>query len=89
MKKIQFFIIVSIIWTFSGCSQNLGPGYQFDLFKNTKNWDLAKAVERESSDEIVRLLKQGNTDINLQEPKFGTTLLHLAIGNDKLISVKF
>jgi hypothetical protein len=71
----------------SSCSsQDLGPGYRFELFINTKNWELAQSVKEENENAIRSILKQGNVDVNLQEPKFGVTLLHLAIGNGKLHS---
>jgi ankyrin repeat protein len=87
MVKITM-ISILINCFFVGCSQNFGPGYSFELFKNTSNWDLAKAVENENEKEIKRLIKDGNANINLQESKFGRTLLHLAVGNDKLISTE-
>ena len=49
---------------------------------------MAKAVQNEDEREIKRLVKENGVDINLQESKFGKTLLLLAIGNDKLLSTK-
>ena len=87
--KISTQILIScIIFSFAACSQNLGPGYQFDLFKNTPSWKLAKAVEREDEKEIMKILREQNVDINFQEPIYGNTVLHLAIANDKLMSTK-
>ena len=77
-----------IICTYTSCSQNLGPGYQFDLFKNTPTWKLAKAVKREDEKEIIKILREKDVDINFQEPIFGNTVLQLAIANDKLLSTK-
>ena len=87
---MKFFLIIMIFFCYlnSGCSQNFGPGYSFELFKNTPNWELAKAVKNENEKEIIKLIKQKKVDINLQEPHFGNTLLLLAIGNDKLIATK-
>lgn len=83
-------LIFIISCTAMACSQNqkLGPGYQFDLFKNTPNWELAKAVDIEDTVAIKKLIKDDSLDINLQEPRFGNTLLCLAVENDKLISTK-
>lgn len=86
MKMFVLFFIIH--FAFSGCSQNRSLGYEFDLFKNTPNWKLAKAIENEDVDQIVTILKDVNVKINLQEPKYGQTLLMLAVGNDKLKSVK-
>ncbi|MGH2565254.1 MAG: ankyrin repeat domain-containing protein, partial [Ginsengibacter sp.] len=86
--KYSLIAIMFVCCLNSGCSQNFGPGYSFELFKNTPNWDLAKAVQNENENEIRKLIKEKGVDINLQEPKFGNTLLLLAIGNDKLISTR-
>lgn len=83
-------VIISIAITMSSCSQSqsLGPGYEFDLFKNTPNWQLAQAVNKEDTDAISHILKNGGTNINFQEPQYGNTVLSLAISNGKLLSVK-
>jgi len=88
MKK-YFLIVITNTIILSSCSQDstfLGPGYRWDLFKNTPNWDLAKAVAKEDTAEIYAIVKSGKAEINLQEPKFGRTLLMLAVGNDKELS---
>lgn len=74
----------------NGCSQNSerGPGYDFNLFKNTPNWKLAKAIINEDKDDLERLLKDSGININLQENIYGNTLLQLAVGNDKLVSTQ-
>jgi hypothetical protein len=87
MRKV--FLPLFIIIIFSGCNQDYGPGYQFDLFKSTKNWELAKAVEKENAQQIQSIIGEDNSvNVNLQESLYGNTLLHLAIGNDKLLSTK-
>jgi ankyrin repeat protein len=90
MVKLQIILIFIISCTTMACSQNqkLGPGYQFDLFKNTSNWELAKAVDREDTTAIKQLIRKNKLNVDLQEPRFGRTLLLLAIGNDKLKSTK-
>lgn len=72
----------------SGCTQNLGPGYEFSLFKNTPVAKLARAVEDQDTLEILQILNDEAVDPNYQESKFGRTLLHLAVGNGKIISSK-
>lgn len=81
-------LMIFISCTFAACSQNLGPGYQFSLFKNTPSGELAKAVEREDEKKIIKILSDKNVDINFQESKYGNTILHLAIANDKLRSTE-
>ena len=87
MKILNILMVLFLTFN-TGCSQNFGPGYSFDLFKNTPNWHLAQAVEKEDSNRIKRIIKGEAIDINFQEPKFGSTLLKLAVGTDKLISTK-
>jgi len=84
-----FLILFFFGCIFNGCSQeNRGPGLSFDLFKNTPNWDLAKAVKQEDVPEIRRLIRDNKINVNLQEQKYGQTLLLLAVGNDKPVSTK-
>lgn len=87
MKKLAFLISL-ITFTFQSCTQSFGPGYEFELFKNTPNWELAKAVKSEDEDAINSILKDKNININLQEPTFGGTILMLAVGNEKLKSAR-
>jgi len=85
--KLQTFIVF-FVSTLTACSQNRGVGYQFELFQNTTCWKLAKAVDKEDLKEIKRILENKNININLQEPKYHTTILHLAISNDRLNSTR-
>jgi ankyrin repeat protein len=64
-----------------------GPGYRWELFNGTPEWELAKAASHEDTSRIYQIIKQGGVDINSKEPKFGQTVLTLAIANDKLNSV--
>ena len=86
--KVRIVIVIFLNIFFIACSQNRGPGYKFDLFKATPNWELAKAIEEEDSLGIVNALKDKNVDINLQDKKRGRTLLLLAIGNEKIRSTR-
>lgn len=80
-------IIISMIFlTFNACSQRHIPANSFELFKGTSLSDLAEAVEKENKNEIINGLKNKEVNINIQEPFFGQTLLHLSIENNKLIS---
>jgi hypothetical protein len=84
------FILILISSCLSSCSQDdgLGPGYKWELFKNTPNWDLAKATKQEDTAAIFEIVKEKKIDLNLQEPKYGRTLLILAVGNDKFYSTQ-
>ena len=83
-------VVFFIITLMSSClqSQSLGPGYEFELFKNTSIWNLAKAVRDEDTSEINKILNNKTVNIDFQEPKFGNTLLLLSVSNGKVLSVK-
>jgi len=65
-------------------------GFKFTLMKNTPVWALAQAVKQEDVDEIKRLIQEEKVNVNYQEHQSPahTTILHLAVANDKLQSVK-
>src|SRR5580658_10106732 len=88
MKKYKILLTAFLLFLVIACSQDFGPGYRFELFRNTGNWQLAKAVDEQDTVRINALLKTGHLNIDLREPKFGRTLLLLAVGNDKLASAK-
>ena len=64
------------------------PGFDFSLFQHTSAHLLAKAVEEDDTLAIRRYVTGDSVPINLQEPKFGNTLLLLAIANNKELSSK-
>ena len=51
----------------------------YRLFLDTPIWELAKAVRDENVEEIQRLVKVKKVDMNYQDPKYGQTLLILAV----------
>jgi hypothetical protein len=87
MKTINRRIYQFLLLTFATLrvfgQSSWGPGYQWELFKGTPVWDLAQAVAKEDTSKMYGILKVNSTYINFQEPKFGKTLLILAVGNDK------
>ena len=82
--------VINLFWLLiiSCKAQIVGPGYNFNLFDSTSNQALARAVENDNINEIKKIVSKGDIKIDLQEPKFGNTLLMLAVGNDKINSVK-
>ncbi len=76
MNKI---IVITMMFIFCGCSSSQNNNYlgaDVCLFKNTPVWELAKAIEKDDSVEIRRLLRGKQKEyINYQEKKFGQTLL--------------
>jgi ankyrin repeat protein len=86
-----YLLLFICLFFFKGCvSQNYkGPGNDFDLFEGTKNESLAKAINREDTLLANDILNDKSINIDLQESKFGNSLLMLAIVHDKLTSVQF
>lgn len=86
MKKA---LVINLFWIFIiGCKAQLGPGYRFELFDSTANSVLAKAVAQEDTNEIQKIVNKGDINVDFKEPKFGRTLLLLAIGNNKIYSTR-
>ena len=83
-------ICILIALVFISCSLNVSSGAQFDLLKDTPVWSLAKAVEDEDTAEIRELIQEKHLDVNYKESRsqWGVTLLHLAVYNEKLLSIK-
>ena len=81
------FCIAIICFTFTSCREievdksNL-RGWDYRLFQDTPAWELAKAVQDGRICKIKSILQEDSTLINYQEPRFGETLLMLAIWND-------
>lgn len=63
------------------------PGFDFDLFKGTEGYHLALAVKNESINEITNIVNQKKVPIDILDPKFGHSLLMLAVANDLPLSV--
>lgn len=64
------------------------PGFDFKLFKGTPVWELAKAVESENIRDIDIILRDSNIKVDFHEPKFGNTVLMLAVATNKQKSVR-
>ncbi len=92
MKTLSILII---FFSLTGCYNRdrivekdklLGKDYR--LFQNTPVWDLAKATEDQDVFSIQNLVLEKKYPVNYPEPKFGNTLLMLAIENSDYKSVK-
>ncbi|WP_314244737.1 ankyrin repeat domain-containing protein [Empedobacter tilapiae] len=92
---IRIVLIIMLFLTFIRCydrdkkvdNKNL-LGKDYRLFQDTPLWDLAKAVEDENVTLINQLITKKKRSIDYKEPKFGNTLLMLAIENNDYKSVK-
>lgn len=89
MPKRHLYILLTctIILCYS-CTHHYPPGYDFKLFRNTAGWELAQAVESENTSKIGKILKSHSISVDIAEPKFGNTLLMLAVANRKKKSVE-
>jgi len=82
MKKIYPIIIIVFLTACQGAGNNR-LGKDFGLFQETPVWELAKAVRAEDVAEIKRIVAERQQKVDYQEPKFGSTLLMLAVLNEK------
>ena len=93
MKYRKILTVCFVLWfCYTSCNlvDETPVGYRIELMKDTPVWELAKAVKEEDTDRIRELIQEKHLDVNYQERKspVATTLLHLAVGNDKLLSVE-
>lgn len=63
-------------------------GNDYRIFQSTPVWELAKAVQDEDTIKIEQIVSQKKDLIDYPSPKFGSTLLSLAVSNDQYNSVK-
>jgi len=82
-KKLIFAGVI-ILWS---CNPSL-PGFDFDLFRGTPSHQLALAVKNESIDQIAETISQKKVPVDAVDPRFGHTLLMLAVSNNLKASVK-
>jgi uncharacterized protein len=94
MKKYFNFLIIFTL-TFFSCINNGTTDEQdkmlssdYRIFKNTIAWDLAKAIHDEDTDAIRQTVAKNKRLINFADPKYGQTLLGLAVYNEKYKSVE-
>ena len=85
----KIFILSCVIILLHSCNTtNYLPGFDFKLFNNSSVKELAIAVEKEDLKKIKEVLRDKSISVNYQEPKFGHTLLMLAVANNKIKSVE-
>ena len=93
-KKIGIALLMVIVsLLLSNCNyentvqqKNKIPGYSYRLFDKTPLSDLAKAVESQDTSTIRKISKKNTIDY--QEPRYGQTLLRLAVFNGHIKSVQ-
>ncbi|WP_243409544.1 ankyrin repeat domain-containing protein [Pontibacter virosus] len=87
MKSLLF--ILFIVLSFHSSYGQIDGLYGSDirLFKGD-SWELAQAVKQQNVKKIKQLVSQGKVNVNLQEPRFGKTLLIWAVLTDRYKSVQ-
>lgn len=92
MKKIYILTVLLFCLSCYNQEKNIDNnkllGNDYRLFQGTSVWNLAKAVQEEDIVKIKEELNQKKIQIDYREPKFGKTLLMLAINNNLYNSVK-
>ena len=87
--------IIGIVLFIVGCTNRdttadkstlLGGDYR--LFQNTSAWELAKAVEDGDADKIKADVSKNKGLLNFRDPRFGQSLLQMAVQNKTFNSVK-
>lgn len=93
MKKLTIYLAAIFLFISCNSRENIVKkenllGNDYRLFQNTLAWELAKSVEDEDTIKIKEILNNKKVDIDFKEPKFGNTLLMLAVVNSKYDSAK-
>lgn len=83
-----FFFISSCMNTDTVVNQDNMNGFDFRLYQNTPAWILAKATEKEDTDGIRDEIGKNKSLLSFREPKFGQTMLQLAVKTEKYKSVE-
>lgn len=88
MSSRFLILLCSIVFLHSCNNIFYLPGFDFSLFSKTPVRELAIAVEKEDVEKILEILNDQSISIDYQEPKFGHTLLMLAVANNKVKSTE-
>lgn len=89
VKRILLISMILSVIALTGCTGN--GEYQIHdvrIYKDTPAWTLAKAVNKENTSEIEKLILRTPELLNYQDPKYGATLLYWSVGKDYYESAK-
>jgi hypothetical protein len=93
--KKRLFSCLVIVATLTRCTNGdavadrqtlLASDYQ--IFQGTIAWDLAKAVQDDDADKIKQIVNKNKRLVSVVDPRYGQTLLALAVYNEKYNSCK-
>ncbi len=88
MRGKSLFLVSGFILWCSCVTDDYLPGFDFKLFNDSEAEELAHVVEAEDTLGINKILQADPDKANYQEPKFGNTVLMLAVANSKTRSVE-
>lgn len=94
MKKYSFYLIVLCLMLISCINDDAANNQEqilasdYRIFQGTIAWDLAKAMHQDDSVKIRQLVGKNKQLINFIDPKYGQTILALAVYNEKYNSAK-
>lgn len=88
MKNTLINILILVLLSECSKGQNNMLGNDVNLYKGTKIWQLAKAVELENIAKIITICDKEKALLQFQEPRFGQTILQWAVYTDHYYSAK-
>lgn len=83
MKHYQLIVLYLLSLSLSSCAQN---DRYIDSFKDTKAYELAKAVAKEDLEAIERIVKEDLTLMEFTESTYGSNVLVLSVNIEKFKS---
>lgn len=87
MKKHLILLIIPLFGCVNAYSQKLLAS-DYKIFQNTPAWELAMAINAEDTAKIKQIVNHDKLLMRVVDPKYGQTLLGLAVYKQKYNSVK-
>lgn len=89
MKKLISICLIAVL--LSGChsSNKRLTGYNIKLWKGTPAWKLAKAIQSNDTSKVNYILEKDKLSIDYREPTYGESLLHWALLNNEISTVRY
>ena len=89
MKYLHYLFLLAVMILLTGCNQKDEKllGDDIRLFRGTPAWGLAKAIEANDVAKINQILDKGEISVDFREPRYGVTLLTIAVRRYKYDSM--
>lgn len=89
MRRILLISMVLSVLALTACvSDGEYQVHDIRIYKDTPAWKLAKAVSKENTNEIKKIIIKEPELLNYQDPTYGATLLYWSVGKDYYESAK-